>query len=1050
MPNKNLSTTSPSLLINSLKSHILSIGNNDYYIDTINKSNSILDYWHLITEINKSFGNLSFFENGKTNHYFNNNLHSSDVDGELKGNVFFAQANIIPSKLHINGDSKPKLVKERKTLIMFKPHTHIPEENPIQLNIYDKNNNLIMQKPLSPPSKLPKIADNSIRETNLLPRDFKSPVNFDLVMRSNSELIEISKNQNYLHETILDNNKINLKLNHNNIKTPFILNNSIKYKGKTIKLHNTDNNDIEVNYGNNTSILPSKSSTLFICDENGHWLTKNDAKQIKYYSPPRKATSNTLPIIYFEIGNLPDIDINKIDADFFEKNLEENSTLKIMKMDYDRVKKFTLKKNKKFTSKKIIFTSEAKESTFIHTTNKVFELKKDSVLLFYCNSNGKWENIPISSSNTSKINNSYPNKFDLTLDENELIIEASKKRNYLNNLIKNNDSIKILTSDGNWSRDFTLNKNDAFHNNKILFSSNASYNSYIHYGKNTIKLQTGENVLFVYDLDKKWIPINQNNKENFISNLEYIDKTWSTTIPKEYIHPEIKLEFNYQGQKSTLSNIDVGAPNELLINTFDIGLLTPPRNEHLFLNKFELNRQYYQTVPVSKLIVSRYEPIHLLKVVMPDGQVFTENAPDEGGGHSGSMRELITKSFYADGVNTANYGVNSSAPDTDSFVLTPQITAYNSVGMYKNGRVVHGWSGGRGKATLYSTDNNEISHEFGHNFGLGDHHGGVEGGSHAAANKKNSTWLWDSDNNYFIPNMYKNGTLNHDGMNGGEAYDARYNVYTAYTPNSFIEIQNRFENQHVFSEKSKTGYKKWDPEIKEMVDAYLELSQYNAIEFTAINGSDITANDLNSLLKKNKNVIIHNGNGYHAIKINIPLANESNKGAILRIESVADYNSELHINNKIELIKKNDSICYISDGYTWNRKDNNETILYKVPYKQGVPVVTLMGFYDPKDVIDSYIYPSLYGSYGMVYSHDKKIDTQMPYLEVIFEDGKISQYQLHNFRSNEEMMNKFHVNIERSLNPIKANLYINNKIVHSREIEIKKNRLLTTINGDIA
>ncbi|MEX6398002.1 hypothetical protein AB6E88_13385 [Providencia hangzhouensis] len=84
---------------------------------------------------------------------------------------------------------------------------------------------------------------------------------------------------------------------------------------------------------------------------------------------------------------------------------------------------------------------------------------------------------------------------------------------------------------------------------KILFSSNASYNSYIHYGKNTIKLQTGENVLFVYDLDKKWIPINQNNKENFINNLEYIDKTWSTTIPKEYIHPEIKLEFNYQGQK---------------------------------------------------------------------------------------------------------------------------------------------------------------------------------------------------------------------------------------------------------------------------------------------------------------------------------------------------------------------------------------------------------------------------------------------------------------------------------------------------------------------
>ncbi|SPZ21327.1 Uncharacterised protein [Providencia rettgeri] len=202
---------------------------------------------------------------------------------------------------------------------MFKPHTHIPEENPIQLNIYDKNHNLIMQKPLSPPSKLPKIANNSIRETNLLPRDFKSPVNFDLVMRSNSELIEISKNQNHLHKAILNNKNIKLKLNHNNTKKTFILNNSINYKGKTITLHNTDNNDIKVNYGNNTSVLPSKSSTRFMCDENGYWLTKSDAKQMKYYSPPRKANSNSLPIIYFEIGNLPDIDINKIDADFLRK-----------------------------------------------------------------------------------------------------------------------------------------------------------------------------------------------------------------------------------------------------------------------------------------------------------------------------------------------------------------------------------------------------------------------------------------------------------------------------------------------------------------------------------------------------------------------------------------------------------------------------------------------------------------------------------------------------------------------------------------------------------
>ncbi|MEQ5285636.1 M66 family metalloprotease [Providencia huaxiensis] len=1049
MLNKHLSPASPLLFINSLNNHTPSIKDNYSFTDTKNEFNSIIDYFHLISEINKSFDNLSFLQNEKTKHYFNNNRHTSDVKGELKGNVFFAQANILPAKIHIEGDCKPKLVKERKTLIMFKPHAYIPEANDIQLNIYDKNNYLIMNKPLSPPSKLPKVANNSIRETNLSSHDFKSSVKFDLIIRSNSELIEISKNQKHLHETILNNNKINLKLNHNSIEKPFILHNNISYKGKTIALHNTNNNEVEVNYGNNTLTLPAKSATRFICDENGYWLTKNDVKKIKYYSPPKKAHPNTLPVIDFEIGNLPDIDREKIDAEFFEDILEKNSTIKITKMDYDRIKKFTLSQNKNFASKKIIFTSEAEESTFIQTKNKVYELKKDGLLLFHCDLNGVWKNISITD-NKSRINNSHPSKFAITLDENKAIIEISKNQKHFNQLIKNNNSMKISTSDGNWSHDFTLDKNDAFHNKKILFSSNASYSSYIHYGKNTLQLQTGESILFVYDLDKKWVPINQNSKESFINNLEYIENTWSTTVPKEYIHPEIKLEFIYQGQKSMLSHIDVGAPNELLINTFDIGLLTPPRDTLLFLDKFELNRQYYQTIPVKKLIVSRYEPIHLLKVVMPDGQVFTDKAPDEGGGHSGSMRESITKDFYANGVNMANYGVNSSAPDADSFVPTSQITAYNSVGMYKNGRVVHGWSGGGGKATLNRTDNNELSHEFGHNFGLSDYYGGDEGGSHTTANKKNSTWLWDSDNNYFIPNTYQDGTLNHDAMSGGEAYDTRYNAYTAYTPNSFIAIQNRLENNYIFSPESKTGYKKWDPKTKEMVDAYLELSQFNATEFTAINGSDITINGLNSLLRKNNNVIIYNGNGYHAPKINIPLADKNNRNSVLRIQSSADWDSEIHINNQIESIKKNDSICYISDGYTWNRNDNNKTILYKVPYKQGVPVVTLMGFYDPKKVIDSYIYPSLYGSYGMVYNCDKEINTRIPYLEVILENGTTSQYQLHNFRSNEDMMNKFHINIERSLNPIKANLYIDNKIVHSREIEIKKNRLLTTINGEIA
>ncbi|QKJ52105.1 hypothetical protein G9396_21070 [Providencia rettgeri] len=46
-------------------------------------------------------------------------------------------------------------------------------------------------------------------------------------------------------------------------------------------------------------------------------------------------------------------------------------------------------------------------------------------------------------------------------------------------------------------------------------------------------------------------------------------------------------------------------------------------------------------------------------------------------------------------------------------------------------------------------------------------------------------------------------------------------------------------------------------------------------------------------------------------------------------------------------------------------------------------------------------------------------------------------------------MNKYHVNIEWKLNPVKVNIYVNNKIVHTEDIEIKTLKHPTTINGEI-
>ncbi|WP_322929543.1 M66 family metalloprotease, partial [Providencia huashanensis] len=90
-----------------------------------------------------------------------------------------------------------------------------------------------------------------------------------------------------------------------------------------------------------------------------------------------------------------------------------------------------------------------------------------------------------------------------------------------------------------------------------------------------------------------------------------------------------------------------GEMMELMINTIDIGMLTPPRNEFDFQNNHELNRQYGQTVPAATLIVTRFDPVYLTQVVTPRGELFIDKATGEGGGHDGNMRHEIAKDLIS-------------------------------------------------------------------------------------------------------------------------------------------------------------------------------------------------------------------------------------------------------------------------------------------------------------------------------------------------------------------------------------------------------------------
>ncbi|WP_261928109.1 M66 family metalloprotease, partial [Vibrio aestuarianus] len=81
--------------------------------------------------------------------------------------------------------------------------------------------------------------------------------------------------------------------------------------------------------------------------------------------------------------------------------------------------------------------------------------------------------------------------------------------------------------------------------------------------------------------------------------------------------------FNHDDKQGRLTNLDIGAPNELILHTIDIGMLTPPRDQFSFQKDPELHQQYFQHIPVRRLTVSEYEPQYLREVMLPDGRLLT-------------------------------------------------------------------------------------------------------------------------------------------------------------------------------------------------------------------------------------------------------------------------------------------------------------------------------------------------------------------------------------------------------------------------------------------
>lgn len=629
---------------------------------------------------------------------------------------------------------------------------------------------------------------------------------------------------------------------------------------------------------------------------------------------------------------------------------------------------------------------------------------------------------------------------------------------FLSSVLRQSAVVEIRTANGQWVGEIHLPKGAGLDGKVVRCLSQAAYNSTILYSGRSAVLSQDQTLVFKA-IRGQWI--REGEFEN--NGLVYAEDTWSGVLPAEWIVPGLRLRFRQGDLKGELTEFKVGAPTELLIHTIDVGMLAPPRGKFEFAKDPEAHREYFQTAPTSRLIVSQYAPLFLPEVRLPDGTLLTEQDPSKGDWHNGTMRQRIGKELISLGIDNANYGIHSTAgegEDSHPYVAA-QLAAHCTVGKYSNGLVVHGGSGGGGIVTLDDTLHNEFSHEVGHNYGLGHYVGGFEGSVHRPADQNNSTWGWDADKNRLIPNFaptrsgkdacvegrcekpFDGRTYGYDAMAGGAPF-SNFIRFTLYTPHTATIIQRFLEGKAVFDAKSPTGFSKWNETIGKM-EPYRHTIDPSRKITAPVKALD--ENSLKALLAEYDEVVVAMGDGNWTKEIRVPGAATANRGRVVSIDHGASYNSELFINGEKILVPRGFKKSYVSDGTRWKEGLATDRLLERKPEAYGVPVTTFVGYYDPMGELTSHIYPALHGAYGFTYSDDRKrLKDGDCYLEVETKTGPL-RFRLANYRLNANVMNKFHVNVPAESQPKSVTVFRGGEVLDKRPVA-KAGKVPTfTING---
>ncbi len=437
----------------------------------------------------------------------------------------------------------------------------------------------------------------------------------------------------------------------------------------------------------------------------------------------------------------------------------------------------------------------------------------------------------------------------------------------------------------------------------------------------------------------------------------YSRRAWTGVLPWDWVQPGMELRVvDNQNRSGNLAAkaIEFGGASELVVLSVRLGMLTAPNvsdDGHWFRSHpADAATDYFQTIPAAQLTAGYYEDVTLSQVMVASGVIYNQASASTGDVYSGDMRENTAKSTFSVGINMANYGVTSSGMQSQAQSQTFQIaTIHHARGVYSNGNVNHGLSGGNSILTLSSSRGNEFSHEIGHHYGLG-HYPGQNGDNYFwSVHHHDSGWgyigyrkrmrsniLWQKGVN---GGLAGSATLDAtyrfapDAMAGGDFQSAlsKYTHYTGYSTKN--KIQPALMNKPVLTASSPTGYQQWNAETRQM-------------------------------------------------------------------ENIAPA------------VPKQGDVWY------------NGMATFPAPRLQGVPVITLLGGYDP-ETNNALIYPALRGNWGNVFDLPSQSTQKEPrncWLDVNFAAGNMRRIAVAGKRMQTDKVNKLHVNLAAADRPSQATL----------------------------